>query len=190
MKLHSGLVTLIALAALIAGCAGHRPTTFLHPEYDFSQIERVAVVPFENLSSEQGTSAYMTRVFMTELLATGAFDVVEPGEVTRALAAAGQTKPAELDLPGLKKLGEDLKVQAVVFGSVGESTQFRSGNTTTHVISLDARMVDCETGSTIWTANVTSGGPGPLSRLIGVGEDTRGDAVRNTIHRAVKSLIK
>ena len=184
-------ITLALMTGLLAlGCAAHRPTTFLHPEYDFSQIERIAVVPFENLSTEQGASSYMTRVFLTELLATGAFDVVEPGEVSRVLVTLGQTKVAELDQAGLKKMAAELKVQAVVFGSVGESTQYRSGNTASHVVSLAARLVDCETATTVWTANVTSSGPGPISRLMGVGEDTRGDAIRKTIRRAVKSLVR
>lgn len=190
MRYHWRIGLVVLATALSLGCASHRPTTFLHPEYDFSQLERIAVVPFENLSTEQGASAYMTRVFLTELLATGAFDVVEPGEVSRVLLTLGQTKVGELDLNGLKKMGSELKVQAVIFGSVGESTQFRSGTTATHVVSLDARMVDCEAGTTVWTANVTSGGPGPLSRLMGVGEDTRGDAVRKTIRKAVKSLVR
>jgi TolB-like protein len=187
MKLH---LSIILCAALLSwGCAASRSTRFVHPEYDFTQIERVAVIPFENLSSEQGTGSYVSRVFVTELLATGAFDVVEQGEVTRVLEVLGQARAAELDLDKLKKVGEQLAVQCVIFGSVGESAPLRSGTITAHMVSLDVRMADCATGSTVWSATTGSSGPGFIARLLGLGESTRGKAIRQAVKRSVKSLL-
>ncbi len=175
---------------LLSGCASNRPTVFLHPEYDFSGVERIAVVPFENLSSEQGAGGYITRVFISELLASGAFDIVESGEVARVLATLGQVRTAELDLMGMKKMGEELKVQSVIFGSIGESGQSRGTSGSSHTVSLTARMVDCETGTTVWNSSLTTGGPGALSRMMGIGEVSRGEAVRTAVKRLVKSLVK
>ncbi len=177
-------------ALLIAGCAANRPTTFVHPEYDFSTVERIAIIPFENLSTEQGTGGYMTRVFMTELLATGAFDIVEPGEVARVLSTIGQIRTAELDLSQLKKLGDELKVHAVIFGSVGESSQYRGGSGSSHLISVDARMVDCQSGTTVWTSSVSTGTPGALAKLSGTGDYTRGEAIRKAVKKLVHSLVR
>jgi hypothetical protein len=79
-------VALVLLLALFsAGCGGTGTTSFIHPEFDFSFVENVAVVPFENLSSNQGSGAQATRYFITSLLASDAFVVIEPGEVARAL---------------------------------------------------------------------------------------------------------
>ena len=35
----------LALAIVLTGCVATRSTSFLHPEYDFTQVERVAFVP-------------------------------------------------------------------------------------------------------------------------------------------------
>lgn len=177
-------------AALLSGCAAQRATVFLHPEYDFGMVERVAVVNFENFSSEQGVAGYATRLFITELLAANAFDVVEPGETARVLKDIGQSKSGELDLAGLRHLADSLGVQAVLFGSVGEAAQLAGRANATNVVSLNARMVDCETGNTVWSAAVSVGGPGTLSRMIGVGESSKGDAVLRGIRKLVRSLLK
>ena len=181
----------LALLSLTLSCAATRSTSFIHPEYDFGQVERVAVVPFENLSTEQGTASYVTRVFLTELLASGAFDVVEPGEVTKVIGGLGPGRAAELSLEQLKKAGQDLGVQAVIFGTVGESAELRSSSgVNTHVISLDLRMVDTETGTTIWSAVVNTGGPGLVSRIFGTGDPSRGAAVRKAVRKAIRSLVR
>ncbi len=179
-------IAIIILSTVLSGCAAKRATVFLHPEYDFSFVERIAVANFENLSTEQGVSAYATRLFITEVLAAQAFDVVEPGETARVLRDIGQTRAGELDLIGLRRVADSLGVQAIVFGSVGEATQMPGRSTSSHVVSIDARMVDCQTGTTVWSAAVSVGGPGPVARTFGAGDNSRGDAV----HKAVRKLVK
>jgi TolB-like protein len=190
MKATPHLLCVIALSAALAGCAATHTTSFLHPEFDFSQVERVAVVPFEDLSNEPGTGSYVSRVFLTELLATGAFDVVEPGEVTRIIGEQSRGRSAELTYDQIKKVGTDLNVQAVVFGTVGESADLPSGGVGGHTVSLDVRMVEVATGSTIWSAVVNTGGPGFFARLFGAGDQTRGTAVRTAVRKAISTLVK
>lgn len=189
MKIFT-ILLLAVLLMFVSGCAARRVTTFIHPEYDFSLIERIAVVQFENLSSEQNAAGFATRLFITELLAANAFDIVEPGETARILSNIGQSKAAELDLNGLRKMADSLHIQAVIFGTVGESAQLAGRASASHVVSLDARMVDCETGNTVWSAAVSTGGPGSFSRMLGVGESTRGDAVHKAVRKLVHSLLK
>lgn len=186
--LKHGLLTLLGLAFI--GCASTQRVAFLHPEFDFSGIERIAVVPFENLSNDQGMGKYVTRVFITELLATEVFDIVESGEVTGFLVSTGQIRTAELNKQQLQEMGNLLNVQGVVFGTVGESTQFRSGNMTSHVISLDIRMVSVETGGTIWSSTINTSGPGFFARLFGLGEQTRGNAARKGVQKLIKTLVQ
>ncbi len=182
-------IILLAAIALLSGCAAQRATVFIHPEYDFSMVERVAVANFENLSTEQGVAGYATRLFITELLAAQAFDVVEPGETARVIRDIGQSKAGELDLKGLKTMSDSLGVQAVIFGSVGEAAQLAGRSNSSNVVSINARMVDCQTGNTVWSAAVSLGGPGSFSRMMGVGESSRGDAVLRAVRKLVKSLL-
>jgi hypothetical protein len=50
-------------------------------------------------------------------------------------------------------------------------------------------MVDCETGNTVWSSVVSIGGPGTFSRMMGVGEVTRSEAVQRAVRKLIKSLI-
>ena len=78
---------ILIVLALLAGCSRRmKPTKFTNPRFDFSFIERVAVLPFENLSGDRQAAWRVTRLTSTELLASGAVDVVEAGEVQSALA--------------------------------------------------------------------------------------------------------
>ena len=178
------------LAFLIAGCAGSRPTVFLNPEFDFSAIERIAVVPFENLSNDQGMGEYVTRIFVTELLSKKAFDIIEPGEVSRFILSKGVTKTGEMPVEQIQEMGKSLNVQGIIFGTVGESSDLRSGTLSSHVVSLNVRLVSVETGSTVWSASVNSGSPGFFSRIFGIGEQTRGSSVYKAVHKAIHTLVK
>jgi TolB-like protein len=193
MKTILRIACMLSLAALLlAGCAAARHTTYIDPQFDFGSIERVAVIPFENLSSDQGSGKYVTRLFFTELLAQKVFDLVEPGEVSAYLAShSGMSdKNAEMSVEQIKDMAKTLNVQGIIFGSVGESSEVRNGNLSTHVVSIDARMVNTETGSTVWTSSVNTTGPGALSRLFGVGEKTRGNAARSAVQKLIGTLIR
>ncbi len=184
-----GACTLL-LGILLSGCAASRATRYVDRQFDFGSIERIAVIPFENLSTDPSSGKYITRVLITEMLAQEVFEIVEPGEVTSYMSKHFASHSNELSVTEIQDLGKALSVQGVIFGTVGESGQFRSGNLSTHVVSLDIRMVNVETGSTVWSSVVNTGGPGFLSRLMGTGEQTRGKVVRTAIRRAIKTLVK
>lgn len=193
MKTTIRLAVFMPLAALLlSGCAAARHTTYIDPQFDFGSIERVAVIPFENLSSDQGSGKYVTRLFFTELLAQKVFDLVEPGEVSAYIAShqGMSDKTAELSIEQIKDMAKSLNVQGIIFGSVGESSELRSGNMSTHVVSIDARMVNTETGSTVWSSSVNTSGPGVFARLMGIGEKTRGNASRGAVQKLIGSLVR
>src|SRR5512135_186929 len=83
------------LLLLAAGCAGARRSevTYHDPNMDFSQIQRVAVVPFVNLTPITPAAERVRDVFMSMLQATGSLYVLPPGEVTRAVNRAHIVNP-------------------------------------------------------------------------------------------------
>ena len=124
MKRQPSRAVLLLLAGqlCLAGCAGRIPATeFTNPRFDFSYVERVAVLPFENLSNDRQAGMRATRLMITELLASGAVDVVEPGEVETALAKLQVGLPGRSAQPSTEQilsLGRTLRVQAVIVGTV------------------------------------------------------------------------
>ena len=168
---------------------GSAPLVFLNRSYDFNFIERVAVIPFENLSQSQGSGQHATLIFITQLLSTETFDIVEPGETSKALSEMNIIRTGTLDVEQIVALGKRLQVQALIFGTVSESTSIRSGSVAIPTVSMDLRMVESETGTTIWAASHTYGRPSLVSSLFGTGGKSTGETMRGCIHKILKTLI-
>lgn len=180
----------LLVLALTAACGGVGPVTYLHPGFDFGFIERVAVVPFENLSEDQGAGARATRYFTGSLLATEAFDVVEPGEVARALAEHSLVRTAELTGEQSVSLGRGLRVQGLFLGSLSESTTVRRGNESITVVTATVRLVETETGSTVWSTVVTEDSGGFWSNLFGTAQKSRSEVTRRCLDRCLDTLME
>jgi hypothetical protein len=180
--------TVIAASVLLAGC-GMPPTTFTLPGYNFAYIERVALIPFENLTEDRGAAARMSRYFVSELLKAEVFDIVEPGEVADAMMVTGALRVGELAPRMAMDLGQKFGAQALILGSVTESATVRSGSTSESVVTLDVRMVETETGVVIWSTTVTETGRGFWSGLWGTSGMTMGQVSREASARAIGQLV-
>jgi TolB-like protein len=175
---------LLLSAVSLAGCGGMRATRYINPDYSFAFVERVAVLPFENFSSEPDAGVRATRLLITELLASGAVDVVEPGEVNAALnRLAGLATPPSSE--HIIALGKSLKAQAVILGSVSQSETVRSGTVTIPVVTLDTHMVETETGSAVWAVTHTEKGAGLGAKFLG----TASEPISETMRRCVKKIV-
>ena len=189
---HRWIPTLILLAAslLPAGCSGNpKPTRFTNPDFDFGFVERVAVLPFENLSSDRQAGARATRLMITELLASGALDVVEPGEVEAALGKFG-TRVTQPSKEQIVTLGETLGVQALILGSVTQSDVVRSGGSTIPVVGLDVHMVETETGAAVWAASTVTKGESFGARVLGTAGEPMSVTTRRAVRKAIATLVQ
>jgi len=188
MRRFISTIAAIILTSALSGCGGGS-TVFLHDEYNFQFLERVAVIPFDNLTSDQGAGARSTRIFTTELLAAEVFAVVEPGEVTRAMSKFTTLRTSELTMDQIKELGSQLRVQGLFFGTVTESAVTRSGNATVNKTAMLVRLVETETGETVWSASGIAGGRGFWGSLLGTGGSSASEATRDCVRRILSSLI-
>ncbi len=182
-------VGISALILVVAGCAGMGSTVFVHQNYNFNFVEKVAVIPFENLSNDQGASARVSHLFITELLATDAFDVVEPGEVLNAISKLSLTRTDMLSEEQAKQLGKTLDVQAVILGSVNESSAIQTANRQI-VVTLDVRMVETESAQTVWSATHTEGSKSFLSSFFGTGQKSQSEVARQCVRKVIKTLVR
>lgn len=184
------LPALAALALSLGACASSlEPTRFVNPDFDFAYVERVAVLPLENLTSDQQSGLRATRLLITELLASGTVDVVEPGEVRAVLeriAARERTPTTEQTI----ELGRALGVQAVMFGSVTQSESIRSGTVSIPVVTLDVHLVETETGAAVWAATHTEKGAGLGAKILGTGSEPISETTRRCVREIVKTLVK
>ena len=184
------VVLLVAATILLSvSCGGPRATVFIHQEYNFGFIESVAVMPFRNVSHEQGAAERATSFFITELLVAEAFDVVEPGEVQRVMIKHGVTGSSQLTKEQIQAIGADAHVQAIFVGSISEASAIRSGSSQSHVVTLDIRLVEAETGRTIWSATNTERGIGFWNSLFGGNGKSQSEVMRKCVHETLETLI-
>ena len=188
---HASRFPLIMVAALgLAGCGGVAPSTYVHPNYDFSNVKKVAVLPLENLTGDQTAGEKVRKIVVTELLASGVVDVVEPGHVNKALSAQNIQNPAAMSPEEFKKLASALGVQLLIVGSVESYDRVQVGGVQAPEVTLTLRGVDAESGTVVWAASHTQGGATITARLFGLTGDSLSEVARKAAHEAVATLFK
>jgi TolB-like protein len=181
----------IFVLAAAAGCTtGNRPSVYLHRSYDFSVIKRAAVLPFENLTSDQTAGEKVRKVVVSELLASGVIDVIEPGQVNRVLAQQGIQNPSALLPADIKKLGAALDVQALILGSVETFERVSLAAVSSAEVGITLRAVDVASGTIVWSVSERAGGVGLAGRLFGLGGVGLSEAAGLAARQAVRTLFQ
>jgi len=153
--------TLLALALLLPSCASG-PRLYVNPDADMSYYKKIAVLPFANLSSDVMAAQRVTRAFVTELIMTDRFQIVQAEDFARSLQAAGITPGADgsFDLAKLKEPATQAGATGILRGSVTEYQVDRSGGSDIPVIAFDVELVDVNTGNVVWRSALSKRGKG------------------------------
>ena len=186
----SGAALLILAMALACGCRSTRTTKYLHPNMDLGAIKRVAVLPFDSLVQDRSAGEKVQKLFLTELLASEAFEVAEPGQVTKLLRAERVESTDSLGPADFKRLGESLKVQGIFLGSVVDFTESRTGSTPAPEVTIQLRLVETQSGVTVWSASRTRSGTTASARLFGIGGQSLTEAARRLVREELSTLVK
>jgi hypothetical protein len=180
------MLPLVLLWLAACGGGGSNVSENYHdPDIDFSLLRTIAVMPFDNLSTDRMAAARVRNTLMTSLLATGVVYVIPSGEVVRGIKRAGIENPVIPSADEVVKLAAIIKADAVITGAVNEYGQVRSGTTTANVISVSLQMMEKESRKVIWTASTTKGGISAWDRLFGGG----GKPMEDVTEAAVNDLI-
>ncbi len=191
-RLPSALRQLIVAALLTAGavgCAGP-VRVFVNPQADFSYYTKVGIVPFRTLAGDRFAGEKFTVEFNAAVLAAEMFEVVEYGIFATALdkAIGSRARDGTLTPEELKKIAEATGVQGVFLGTVSQYEMVRTSSGTFPVITVEARLVDTETGTVAWMATATQRG-GPKAPVISIGEiHTLGELSQVMSRRLVSTL--
>lgn len=108
----------LLVAALFAACAG-RSVLAIKPGADFSRIDRVAVLRFDDYPRRRGSGDLVASVFEGQLLRAG-YSLVERRRVERILDEQRLGSSGAVDPKTARKLGKILGVDAFLLGSVTE----------------------------------------------------------------------
>ncbi len=118
-----------------------------------SKVRSVAVMPFRAATELIGSST--SDLFVTELLRTGRYQLLERGQLSQVL------NEAEVALSGISdsravELGNMLGADGVIIGTVDEYGSVAEKGRNKAVVGLSVRMIDCESSRVMWSASFAS----------------------------------
>lgn len=183
--LAAGLLAL----TLLSGCAAS-PRLFVNREADMTLYEKIAVLPFVNLTGDGYAGARVTRAFTTELIVSERFQIVDPALLSGELEKrnAGFDAQGQVNFAKLKDAANAVGATAVIRGAVSEYAMRRTGTSEVPVVGFDAEMVDVATGFVVWRVSLTETGKGRLPIFGGAGERTFARVTQEACRRAVNVL--
>ena len=185
------LCVLTALLFFMTGCALGRPKTisYVHPTYDFSQVKKLAVLPFVN-ESGSAASENIRRMVIVELLSMGYVDVIEPGQTTKVLAESNLPLAGPYTKEDIKKVGQKLEVPVVLLGALSTYERSTVSGVSIPEINISMWAIETESGSIVWSVISLSKGLGVSGQLFGFSSDTMSEASMDTVRKAVQTLFK
>lgn len=164
------VTTLTLCAALLLALA----IPVLAAKGDRSEKPRIAVLEFKNKADNQwwyhGGAAAAQDVFVTELVKSGKFRVVEREQLQALMAEKNLTLSGDVDPKTAVRIGKLLGVNYLLTGSVteygvtdkgahgsglGRLPGFSAGKRT-FVAALNARLIDTSTGEVSWADEARS----------------------------------
>lgn len=183
---------LLAGALAPAGCASKRKAdvTYHDPNMDFGLIQKVAVLPFENLAGNRSAGDAVREVFMTMMQATGAAYVLPPGEVGRGISRLSLKSPQTPTAEEVVQLAGIVGADVVITGTVLEYGELRTSGSAANVVSISARMLEGQTGRVVWSASASRGGVSAADRFFGGGGRPMDEITRDAVARLLDRLFE
>jgi len=148
-KFTGGLVFILIFS--ITGCGGKFDSeSYTRENVDMGAITRIAVLPFQNFTSDQFVGDRTRDIATTQLLALGIADVVDRGLVDSVMAEEVIDPKLPIDQINMKRLGQRLNVQAFLLGAIDMAGEKRSTTVAYPVLGVTLRLVDAQAGLVIW----------------------------------------
>ena len=190
-KTFSGVMILIALF-LAAGCSRPVLNSSAMPSRtkdQYIRIKRVAVFPFENYSDYKEADKTIDALLIPVLRDEEIFDAVEDTRFTRdVMKKLKITSTDILDREALKKIGDEMNVQGIVFGKILTYGKGKEKDSAPQV-TMDLALVEPSTGTVLWVGNASSYGGLTAGKVFGVTEGmTDIEVARVAVRRLGRSL--
>jgi hypothetical protein len=175
---------LIALCFSTAGC---RPTHYVRPHIAISEIKKIAVLPFQNLTADIHADERVRNVVIIELLSRD-FEIIEPGEVTSVLRELDIRSLESVSTANIQDIGEITGVDGVLKGSVGTFAMRRGIAVSYPEVTMNLTLLDAKSGKIIWYVWNTAGGASFWTRHFGAEQSTLDDTTRKVVKKAFDTL--
>ena len=190
------LVAVTAITAVqITGCSSapdlrsvSRPP---ESKRQYLGIKKIAVMPMNNIGGNKGAEDQLTTLLMPELNLVGTFEEIEdPRYVANVLKALKIRKLDSLDLETVRKMGSEMRAQALLLGDINAWGYGEGADAAMH-ISLTFTLLDTNTGKPLWIGSGTERRSFTWSRAFGLDEGpTDIEVARDLIISLLRSMDK
>jgi TolB-like protein len=184
MQKTTGSVFLVLLGILVgaAGCSYRQD--FVKGEEIGSRARWAAVLPLVNLTSYPNAGRIVGDLLTTELYALTDFKIMERTEMLAKLKGEEDDLDEVLDRAVALKVGKQLGVDTVIFGSVTEY-RYKRGLDEDPVVGINIRMLDVKSDKILWAgSNSGTGG------CFWFCEDSLNRLAQKTCHDMVAAMLK
>jgi len=187
-RLRAGRVAVLVLAFVGLSCASG-PRVYVNPDADMAFYQKIAVLPFTNLSTEGLAAQRVSRAFITELIMANRFQIVQPEDFVGTLQRMGVSPAGDgsYDLAKLKEAATQLGVTGILRGAVSEYRMERTTGGDVPVVAFDAELLDVNTGNVVWRSAIAKRGHGRLP-VIGGGSRSLGRLTQDACTELVAKL--
>lgn len=156
------LLSVVLVALSLTGCGSRIAEPFADQALTSSQNPSIAILPFDNLSDDQGAGKTMENLILVEFLKNSPARVIDPGEVMAALVEERIRLATSIPRKTLKALGQRLDVTHFILGIVHEYTMQRmsgsGGSGEVPIVSLTLRILDAQSGDIVWATSAARRG--------------------------------
>ena len=181
-------ITMIFLAVALTACGTRTVSgSYLREEVDFAFLQRIAVLPFENNSSDLTAPGRARDLAITQVLAMGLYDTVEKSLVDNILYEEAIDPEAPIDTLALKRIGQRLKVQAFLLGTVDLAGESKIGTAVYSEMALTLRLIEANSGLILWQASGSYSGESLGVRLFGMKPTDRFHVALNLVRALLKT---
>jgi len=179
--------TLVLLIAA-AGCASG-PRLYVNSQADLTYYKKIAVIPFRNLTSERFAGERVTRAFLTELVMTEHYQIVDQNEFAAVLDKIGGNPGFEgiYDPAKVKDAATQIQATGILRGSVSEYSMQRNGASDIPVLAFDAELIDVATNNVVWRGSVVRRGKARFP-IFGGGRRTHAQLIQEATHEMVARI--
>ncbi len=150
------LLSLIVVMLLSCSCSRTYQRNYLTSTPQLNAIRRIAIMPFENLTSHQSAGKIISDLLATEFYLSRKFSVIERNEVQRTLEQRNIHLPQQVDPALAQRLGKIMGVEGVIIGSVSEYRDRDSPyefDVEEPIVGVNARLVSVASGAVLWASS-------------------------------------
>jgi len=120
--------------------------------FEFARSEYEAI-SFGNVRRPKNAGSVMADIFTEKLLGTGLYQLIERRQIQKILDEFGLSITGLLDSKSPAEVGEILKVDGLVIGTVSEYCDYQAGLNWGGDVDFSARLIDVHSGSVVWSVS-------------------------------------